>query len=73
MLKSSKRKLNLIETDRGKEFHSSVFQKLINNNNHKFYSRNTYLAAVFAVIFNSSIRDLLKKPFFKRVKAVGLM
>ena len=44
----AKRKPNLIETDRGKEFYNSNFQSFISNNNNKHYSRNTVLGAVFA-------------------------
>ena len=63
---NSKRKPNLIETDRGKDFHNSIFQNLLNNNNIKHYSRNTSLRAVFAERFNRSIRDLLKRPVFEK-------
>ena len=61
---SSKRKPNLIETVRGKEFYNNIFQILIEKNNIKQYSRNTYLRAVFADCFDGSIRDLLKRPVF---------
>ena len=66
ILISSKRKPNLIESDRGKEFYNKVFQELPDNNNIKLYSRNKYLGAVFAERFNKSIRNLLKKPVFER-------
>ena len=65
ILISSKRKPNLIESDRGKEFYNKIFQSLLNNNNIKLYSRNTHLGAVFAERFNKSIRDLLKKIVFE--------
>ena len=65
ILISSKRKPNLIESDRGKEFYNKIFQSLLHNNNNKFYSRNTHLGAVFAERFNKSIRDLLKKMVFE--------
>ena len=61
ILISSKRKPNLIESDRGKEFCNIIFQSLLNNNNSKLYSRNKHLGAFFAERFNKSIRDLLKK------------
>ena len=57
ILLSSKRKPNLIESDRGNEFYNKVFQDLLDNNNIKLYSRNTYLGAVFAERFNKSIRN----------------
>ena len=66
ILISSKRKPNLIETDRGKEFYNNIFQDFLNKNNIKLYSRNTYLGAVFAERFNKSIRDLLKRPVFEK-------
>ena len=66
ILISSKRKPNLIETDRGREFYNIIFQDFLNKNNIKLYSRNTYLGAVFAERFNKSIRDLLKRPVFEK-------
>ena len=66
ILISSKRKPNLIESDRGKEFYNNIFQDFLNKNNIKLYSRNTYLGAVFAERFNKSIRDLLKRPVFEK-------
>ena len=66
ILINSKRKPNLIESDRGKEFYNNIFQDFLNKNNIKLYSRNTSLGAVFAERFNRTIRDLLKKPVFER-------
>ena len=66
ILISSKRKPNLIETDRGKEFYNNIFQGFLNKNNIKLYSRNSYLGAVFAERFNKTIRDLLKRPVFEK-------
>ena len=66
VLISSKRKPNLIESDRGKEFYNKVFQNLLNKNNIKNYSRSTSLGAVFAEKFNRTIRDLLKKIVFEQ-------
>ena len=63
---SSKRKPNLIENDRGKEFYNNTFQDFLNKNNIKHYSRNTSLGAVFAERFNRTIRDLLKRPVFEK-------
>ena len=62
--KSSKRKPNLIETVRGKEFYNNIFQDFLNKNNIKIYSRNTDSGVVFAEKFNRTIRDLLKRPVF---------
>ena len=69
ILINSKRKPNLIETDRGKEFYNNIFQDFLNKNNIKLYSRNTSLGAVFAERFNRTIRDLLKKIVFEKCDA----
>ena len=61
ILISSKRKPNLIESDRGKEFFIKIFQDFLNKNNIKLYSRNSSFGSVFAECFNPTIRDLLKK------------
>ena len=66
ILISSKRKPNLIETDRGKEFHNNLFQDFLNKNNINLYSRNSSYGAVFAERFNRTIRDLLKKIVFEQ-------
>ena len=63
---SSKRKPDLIETDRGKELYYNILQDFLNKNNITLYSRNTSLGAVFAERYNRTIRDLLKKPLFKQ-------
>ena len=61
----SKRKPNLIESDRGKKFHNNIFQDFLNKNNIKHYSRNAYLGAIFVECYNKTIRNLLKKPVFE--------
>ena len=66
ILIGSKRRPNLIETDRGNEFYNNIFQDFLNKNHNKLYSRNTYLGAVFAERFNKTIRDLLKRPVFEK-------
>ena len=63
---SSKRKPNLIESDRGKEFYNNIFQDFLNKNNIKIYYRNSSYGAVFAERFNRTIRDLLKKIVFEQ-------
>ena len=62
---NSKRKPNLIESDRGKEFYNNIFQDFLNKYNTKLYSRNSSYGAVFAERFNRTIRDLLKKIVFE--------
>ena len=66
ILITSKRKPNLIESDRGKEFYNNIFQDFLNKNNIKLYSRNSSFGAVFAERFNRTIRDLLKKIVFEQ-------
>ena len=66
ILIDSKRKPNLIETDRGKEFYNNIFQDFLNKNNIKLYSRNSSFGSVFAERFNRTIRDLLNKPVFEK-------
>ena len=63
---NSKRKPNLIESDRGKEFYNNIFHDFLNKNNIKLFSRNSSYGAVFAERFNRTIRDLLKKPVFEK-------
>ena len=62
----SKRKPNLIETDRAKEFYNNIFQDFLNKNNIKLYSRNSSYGAVFAERINRTTRDLLKKTVFEQ-------
>ena len=66
ILTNSKRKPNLIESDRGREFYNNIFQDFLNKNNIKLYSRNSSYGAVFAERFNRTIRDLLKRPVFEK-------
>ena len=66
ILISSKRKPNLIESDRGKEFYNNIFQDFLNKNDIKLFSRNCSYGAVFAERFNRTIRDLLKRPVFEQ-------
>ena len=66
ILTNSKRKPNLIESDRGKEFYNNIFQDFLNKNNINLYSGNSSYGAVFAERFNRTIRDLLKRPVFEK-------
>ena len=65
ILISSKRKPNLIESDRCREFYNNIFQDFLNKNNIKLYSRNSSYGAVFGERFNRTIRGLLKKIVFE--------
>ena len=69
ILISSKRKPNLIQSDRGKEFYKNIFQDFLNKNDIKLSSRNSSYGAVFAERFNRTIRDLLKKIVFEQSDA----
>ena len=69
ILINSKRKPNLIASDRGKEFYNNIFQDFLNKNNFKDYSRNSSYGVVFAERFNRAIRDLLKKIVFEQSDA----
>ena len=64
IIKTSRRKPNLLETDDGKEYVNRIFSEFLNNHNVKRYSRNSALGAVFAERFNRTLRNLLKKPVF---------
>ena len=66
ILISSKRKQNLIESDRGKEVYNNIFQDLLNKNNIKIYSRKTSIGPAFAKRLNRTTRELLKKTCFWR-------
>ena len=66
ILISSKRKPNLIESDREKEFYNNIFQDFLDKNIIKLYSINSSYGAVFAERFNRTVRDLLKKVVFEK-------
>ena len=69
ILMSSKRKPNLIESDRGKEFYNIFFQDVLNKNNIKLFSRNSSYGPVSAEKFNRTVRDLPKKIVFEKSDA----
>ena len=69
IIKTSRRKPNLLETDDGKENVNKTFNEFLNNHNLMRYSRNTALGAVFAERFNRILRKFLKKPVFLAGKA----
>ena len=66
ILINSKRKPDLMESDRGKEFYNIIIQDFLNKNIIKLYSRNSSYGAVFAERFNRTIRDLLERPVFEK-------
>ena len=69
IIKTSRRKPNLLETDDGKEYVNKIFSEFLNYNNIKRYSRYTDKGAVFAERFNKTIRNLLNKPVFEKGNA----
>ena len=64
IIKTSRRKPNLLETDDGREYVNKLFSEFLKNHNNKRYSRNTALGAVFAAKFDRTLRNLLKKSVF---------
>ena len=64
IIKTSRRKPILLETDDGKEYVNKIFSEILNNHNIKRYSRYTDKGAVFAERFNRTIRNFSKKPIF---------
>ena len=69
LLPKSKRKPNMIETDRGKELYNNTFKNFLKLNNIHHYSRYTSKGAVFVEIFNRTLRNFLKKPVFEKGNA----
>ena len=69
IIKTSRRKPNLLETGDGKEYVNKFFNDFLNNNKIKKFSRYTDKGAVFAERFNRTVRGLLKKPVFLKGNA----
>ena len=65
-LESSQGKQNLIKSDVRSDFVTKIFTNLLKNNNVGRSSRITSLGAVFAGMFNRTMRDLPKKPVFQK-------
>ena len=65
----SKRKPNLIESSRGKEFYNNIFQDFLKKNNIKLYSKKSSYGAIFAERFNRTVKDLIKKIVFEQSDA----
>ena len=64
ILTTSKRKLLKIESDRGTEFHNSIFQNLLKAQNIHHYSRFTDKGPSLAERVIRTARNLLEKPLF---------
>ena len=69
IIRSSKRKPHLLETDDGKEYVNKNFYEYLNNNNIKRYSRYTEKGALFAERLNRSIRNFMKKRVLEKGNA----
>ena len=66
ILMSSKRKPNLIESNRGKELYNNIIRDFLNQNKIKIFSRNSSFSGVFAESFNRTFRDLLERSVFEK-------
>ena len=66
LMRISKPKPELFETNDGKEVVNKVFNKFLELDEMKRYSRYTSNRAVFAERFIGSIRNLLKNPVFEK-------
>ena len=64
ILTTSKRKPVKIESDRGTEFHNSIFQNFLKSKNIQHYSRFTDKGLSIAERVNRTVRNFLKKPVF---------
>ena len=69
ILTTSKRKRLKLESDRGLEFYSTVFQKLLKSKSIQHYSRYTDKGPSIAERVIRSVRNLLKKPVFEKRNA----
>ena len=69
ILSSSKRSQLKIESDRGAEFHNSIFQNLLKRKNIQHYSRFLDKHPSIAERVLRTIRNLLEKPVFEKGKA----
>ena len=64
IIKTSKRKPYLLETDDGEEYVNRTFHQFLNNKNNKRHSRYTDKGVVFEERFNKTIHNLIKKLMF---------
>ena len=69
IITTSKRKPNKIESDRGLEFYNSIFQNFLKSKSIHHYFRFTDKRPSIAERVIRTIRNLLKKPVFKKGKA----
>ena len=69
ILKTSKRKLLKIESDRGSEWYNYIFQNFIKSKNIHHYSRFTVKGPSIAERVIKTVRSLLKKPVYEKGRA----
>ena len=69
IVKTSKRKPNLLESDDSMEYVNKIFNDFLNNNNFKTCSRYISKGEVFAEKLNRTRRKLLKTPVFEKGNA----
>ena len=69
ILTTSKRRPLKLESDRGAEFYSNIFQKFLNSENIHHYSRFTDKSLSIAERVIGTIRKLIKKPIFEKGNA----
>ena len=69
ILTTSKRKPLKLESDRGSEFYNTIFQNFLKSKNIQLYSRYTDKGPSIAERVIKTLRNLLKKPVFEKVKA----
>ena len=72
ILTKSKRKPLKLESDRGSEFYSSIFQNFLKSENIHHYSRFTDKGPSIAESFIGTVRNFLKKPVFEKGNAIWI-
>ena len=73
ILTNSKRKPNLVESDRGKEFYNNIFQDFLNKNNIKLYSKIVHMVLFLLKDLIEQSEIYLKRSFSNKVMLIGLM
>ena len=73
ILISSKRKPNLIETDRGKYFFNSIFQNFLKTSNVSPILEKAHLVLFFPNALTVVLEIWLKNQFLKKAIAIGLI
>ena len=73
IIKNSKRKPKLIESDRGKEFYNNIFQDFLNKNNIKLYSGNSSIELFSQKDLIVLSEIFLKRSFSNKVMRNGLI